>query len=285
MKLELLPPNTVISQLQERLQQLKEALLELTKKQKNQQKGHLRVSQRGSARPQYYHYTTPTDFTGKYIRKKNLAFAKTLAQKDYEENIIPLLQKEIAELEKYLTQTSNSRAILELYDSLCPARRSLITPVTLTDEQYAAQWQKISWTGRPFVPDAPYICTANGERVRSKSEVIIADTLFRYNIPYRYEFPITLKRINPDDIRRDFGSSITLYPDFLCLNTRTHQEFYWEHFGLMDSPDYSKNAAGKLRLYTENGLLPGRNLIITMETQTEPPSARVLEKLIAEFLL
>ena len=121
MKLELLPPNTVISQLQERLQQLKEALLELTKKQKNQQKGHLRVSQRGSARPQYYHYTTPTDFTGKYIRKKNLAFAKTLAQKDYEENIIPLLQKEIAELEKYLTQTSNSRAILELYDSLCPA--------------------------------------------------------------------------------------------------------------------------------------------------------------------
>lgn len=106
--------------------------------------------------------------------------------------------------------------------------------------------------------------------MRSKSEVIIADTLFRHNIPYRYEFPITLKRSNSDDIRRDFGSSITLYPDFLCLNTRTRTEFYWEHFGLMDDPAYSNNAAGKLRLYTENGILAGRNLIITMETQTEP---------------
>ena len=157
--------------------------------------------------------------------------------------------------------------------------------MTLTDDQYAARWQDVSWTGRPFAPDAPYICTAHGERVRSKSEVIIADTLLRYNIPYRYEFPITLKRINPDDIRRDFGSSITLHPDFLCLNTRTRSEFFWEHFGLMDDPDYSKNAAGKLRLYTENGILPGRNLIITMETQTEPPSIKALEKLIEELLL
>lgn len=184
-----------------------------------------------------------------------------------------------------MKQTCNGRAIPELYDSLCPARRSLITPAILTNEQYAAHWQDVSWTGRPFASDAPYICTARGERVRSKSEVIIADTLFRYNIPYRYEFPITLKRSNSDDIRRDFGSSITLYPDFLCLNTRTRTEFYWEHFGLMDSTEYSNNAAGKLRLYTENGILAGRNLIITMETQTEPPSIKALEKLIEEFLL
>ena len=52
MKMELLPPNTTASQIQQRLLQLKEALLELTKNQKNQQMGHLRVSQRGSARPQ-----------------------------------------------------------------------------------------------------------------------------------------------------------------------------------------------------------------------------------------
>ena len=76
------------------------------------------------------------------------------------------------------------------------ARRALITPVTLTDEQYAARWQEVSWTGRSFAPDAPLLYTANKERVRSKPEIIIADTLFRYNVPYRYKFPLTLRRNN-----------------------------------------------------------------------------------------
>ena len=222
---------------------------------------------------------------GKYLPHSQETLARQLAQKDYDARLIKQLQKEIYTLQNYLSQTGGGCAISKLYDSLCPARRALITPVTLTDNQYAASWQEVSWSGRPFAPDAPYICTAHGERVRSKSEVIIADTLFRHNIPYRYEFPIILKRINSDDIRRNFGSSITLYPDFLCLNTRTRQEFYWEHFGLMDDPDYSKNAAGKLRLYIENGILPGCNLIITMETQREPLSTRSLEKLIEGFLI
>ena len=87
-----------------------------------------------------------------------------------------------------------------------------------------------------------------------------------------------------DDSPGNFGSSFTIYPDFHCLNVRTRNEYYWEHFGLMDDPDYSKNAAGKLRLYTENGILPGRNLIITMETKTEPLSTKTLEKLIENFL-
>ncbi len=285
MKIELIPPDTTSLQMQQRLSQLKNALEELSKTKKNQPKGHLRVAQKGSARPQYYQYTRPDDLTGKYIRKKNISFAKTLAQKDYNEDIIPLIQKEIAALEEYLTKISNGNAISDFYENLCPARRELITPVTLTAEQYSARWKEVSWSGRPFAPDAPLLYTARGERVRSKSEVIIADTLFRHKIPYRYEFPLSIRRTDADCNPRDLGSQLTLHPDFLCLNTRTRQEFYWEHFGLMDDPGYSKNAAGKLRLYIENGILPGRNLIITMETQSEPLSSRTLEQVITRFLL
>lgn len=277
MKIELIPPDTLTSQLRERLQILKEALEVLSKNKKNQPEGHLRVAQKGNGRPQYYQYISPDDLTGKYIRKKDINFAGILAQKDYEKNIIPLLQKEITALEEYLARPADGHIISEFYDNLCPARQALITPVTLTDEQYTTRWQEVTWVGRSFAPDAPSLFTAHGERVRSKSEVIIADTLFRHKIPYRYEFPLTLKRC-------DDHTTVTLHPDFLCLNTRTRQEFYWEHFGLIDDPEYSKNATGKLRLYTENGILPGRNLIITMETQTEPLSTRVLEKIIAEFL-
>ena len=47
--------------------------------------------------------------------------------------------------------------------------------------------------------------TIKGERVRSKSEKIIADELYRYQIPYKYEFPLTLATHN---------RNIQLYPDF-----------------------------------------------------------------------
>lgn len=275
MKMELIAPDTLTLQLQQKLLILKETLAQLILDRKNQPKGHLRVAQKNNGRPQYYHYTTPDDLTGKYIRKKNINFARILAQKDYNEEIILQLQKEIAALETYLSQTTSNFS--KFYTTLCPGRRTLVTPVTLTNEKYAAQWLEKNWTGLPFAQDAPFLSTANGERVRSKSEIIIADTLYRYNIPYRYEFPLTLHR-------SEDHTTVTLHPDFLCLNTRTRQEIFWEHFGRMDEPEYAKNAAGKLRLYTENEILPGRNLIITMETKTEPPSTRALEKLITEFL-
>lgn len=282
--MEELPPNIIAPLIEKRLADLQKILAAKRKSYEKAPQGRIRISQNGG-HPEYYLITERGSLRGKYLPHSQETLARQLAQKDYDARLIKQLQKEIYTLQNYLSQTGGGCAISKLYDSLCPARRALITPVTLTDNQYAASWQEVSWSGRPFAPDAPYICTAHGERVRSKSEVIIADTLFRHNIPYRYEFPIILKRINSDDIRRNFGSSITLYPDFLCLNTRTRQEFYWEHFGLMDDPDYSKNAAGKLRLYIENGILPGCNLIITMETQREPLSTRSLEKLIEGFLI
>lgn len=280
MSIELIPPDTLNSQLQEKLKHLKHALSLLLKRTKNPPEGHLRVAQKGTHRPQYYHYTNPDDFTGKYIRKNQIDFARSLAQNDYDEKIINIIQKEIKSLEMYLSQTGNGNSISEFYDNLCTPRRELITPVTLTNEQYAAKWQKVTWVGKPFLPDSSEIFTAHGERVRSKSEVIIADSLFRNNIPYRYEFPLHL---NCSTKNSRFGK-ITVHPDFLCLNTRTRQEFYWEHFGLMNSPDYSNNTASKLRLYTENGIFIGRNLLITMETQTDPISSGVIDTLIKNFL-
>jgi len=53
----------------------------------------------------------------------------------------------------------------------------LIVPVTLTDAQYTEEWQNVSWQGRSFSDEAPGFTTVRGERVRSKSEIIIADTL------------------------------------------------------------------------------------------------------------
>ena len=225
---------------------------------------------------------------------------KRLAELEKTQNKLKESQKEMPHGHLRIAQKGDKRpwfyhytyAISKLYEKLCPARQALITPVTLTHEQYIAQWKSVTWQGHSFSLDTPIYDTANKEQVRSKSEVIIADALYRHGIPYRYEYPVELftstkSRDNNEYFRNkehQHVKTITLHPDFLCLNVHTRQEYIWEHFGLMDDPDYAKNAASKLRLYAENNIFPGRNLILTMETQTIPLSTLSIEKIITEFL-
>ena len=311
MNYEKLSPNLIPQLLENRLTELKAVLEKMHRSVKTPPPGRLRISQKGNS-TEYYHITSSTDPHGKYIPMKQESLARQLAQKDYDSKITALLEEEIQATQQYLkhvcgsstggssrdgkspsTSSGSATKLTALYENLCQARQHLVRPLTLTGSQYTAQWQNETWPGRPFPEDTQIYTTSRGEQVRSKSEVLIANALARHNIPYRYEFPLQLQRSTTcnhtsttgDTPKNCTHSTITIHPDFLCLNTRTRAEFYWEHFGLMDSPDYSNNAAGKLRLYTENGILTGRNLIITMETKTEPLSTKTLEKLIAEFLI
>ncbi len=164
---------------------------------------------------------------------------------------------------------------------MCPARQNLIKAVTLSDAQYAASWQKSTFQGFPFKEDKKEYYTQKGEHVRSKSEVQIANALASHNIPYHYEYPLELKH----NINNKRTETIIIHPDFICLNTHTRTEFYWEHFGLMDSSDYRQNVVSKLNLYAENKIFPGRKLIYTMETQTTPLTSKIIDLLIEEYLL
>ena len=271
---EHLSPDLVTETLEKRLKQLETTLSNIKKETNFQLNDHVRIHQKGKY-VEYYQLCKDRTHYGNYILLKDTKAAAKLAQNDYNKKIIKLLQKEINAIRFYFTRTKAS-CIIKLYAKMTPARQKLITPVTLTNEQYASQWLNVTWQGLPFLPDAPVHTTIKQERVRSKSEVLIADALARHGVPYRYEYPLILKGT---------AKSKTLYPDFMCLNVRTRQEFYWEHFGLMDSPEYAKNAAGKLRLYTENGIFPGRNLIITMETQTEPLSTQTIDLTIKQYLV
>ena len=99
----------------------------------------------------------------------------------------------------------------------------------------------------------------NGKWVRSKSEAEIAWVLYDRELPYRYEWKLSL-------------GGVTVCPDFAIRDPVTGALFLWEHFGLMDHPDYARRAEKKLTLYRENGYFPGENLIITWEDRTHPLS-------------
>ena len=271
MQKELLSPDTLTEQLKGRRQELCKALEIKLKSQKNALQGHLRIAHPGGGRsPQFYHLTNPKDFNGTYIPHAQLSFIKKLAQKDYDLKLIKLLKTQLHALDNFLEASDGK--IEKLYSKMNHTRQSLVNPITLTDAQYIEEWNNVTWTGIAFSEETPDFTTARGERVRSKSEVIIADTLNRLGIPYRNEYPLELK-----------GGQL-FHPDFLCLNIRTRKEFIWEHFGMMDSPDYLENALKKLKLYNENNYFPGKNLIMTMETQYTPINTRQIEQFIGQYL-
>ena len=82
----------------------------------------------------------------------------------------------------------------------------MIKPIQPTWEQRLSEWEKEEYKGKTFAENIPVITTAKGERVRSKSEKILADYFYHTGIPYKYEHPVILKR---------FG---IVYPDFTFLS-------------------------------------------------------------------
>ena len=271
MTLEQLPPEDFTEKLKTRRQELHQLLNKKLRALKNAPEGPLRVAQaHGRRKLQYYHVTTPGDTRGTYIPHKQLQLARSLAQKQYDQKLIKILRHQIAAIEGLLAAAGPQ--IPALFETQCRARRLLLTPATLPDEHYAEIWRAVKWHPLPFAADSPEYFTARGERVRSKSEVIIADTLNRHKIPYRYEFPLELKN---GDI---------YHPDFLCLNLRTRQEYIWEHFGMMDSPDYAERTVKKLNIFGDNKIFTGKNLIITMESKKIGLKTMQIERLINEFL-
>ena len=148
------------------------------------------------------------------------------------------------------------------------SRKQIVTPVYVSDEEFIADWKSLEYTSLGFSPDYAEYYTDKGERVRSKSEIIIANKLYRYNIPYRYECPLQLQ------------SGVITHPDFTCLNVSTRQEYIWEHFGIMDNAEYACNAIRKINDYANSGYILGKNFIATFETSNTPINANYIDDII-----
>ena len=127
------------------------------------------------------------------------------------QKILRAIEKEIIAIQKYLTSCPQID-VEQVYNSLHQERKKLVTPIWEPDNNYIYKWKSIIYKGKGFGDNIPEFYTANGERVRSKSELIIADLLTKEGIPYRYEYPIYLK---------GFGR---IYPDFTTLNIRNRKE-------------------------------------------------------------
>lgn len=220
---------------------------------------------------QYYHCLQGRKKNGKYLSKSNTELIQKLIQKSYDEKIYKLAEKRLKQIRK-ITRDYDDNEIENIFLKEHRERQKLIEPVEIPWEKQLEKWAAETYRGKEFQKDTPVILTERGERVRSKSEKILADCFFRKGILYKYERPLHLK---------GFG---TVYPDFTFLSKRTKQEIYWEHDGRMDDPAYAQNAVRKIQAYEENDIYPGEQLILTFETAKTVLDTKLIEKIISRYL-
>lgn len=233
-------------------------------------KGILNVARRGN-RIQYYFKSSSNEKVRKYLKKSQGALIKALCQKDYDKRVVEAAERELIHLIRL--QNHYKKGDCEaIYQKLIPERREWIEPIELSDDEFVVQWLQQDYPRKSFREGTPEYYTDNGERVRSKSEILIANALKKHNIPYRYEAPLYLKGLG------------TIHPDFTVLNVSERKEYYWEHMGQMDNPEYIEQALQRISAYEKNDIFPGDRLILSHETFKYPINSRNIEKLIFQYL-
>ena len=95
--------------------------------------------------------------------------------------------------------------------------------------------------------------TEKGHMVRSKSELVIANLLYRERITYDYEQPL--------DGQYVLGR---LHPDFSFADA-AGDRVIWEHLGMMHDDEYVRGWNWKLEWYRQNGFVLDQNLFVTEE--------------------
>lgn len=135
-----------------------------------------------------------------------------------------------------------------------------------------SEWKNASYVKNEKHQDQLKLIGLSGVSLRSKSEVIIEQVLTLRNIPFRYECLLQL-------------NDIDFYPDFTVMNPYTGAIVVWEHFGMVDNPQYLQSAMQKLSIYISNGYLPGVNMIVTFETLDKPLDARYINSIINAYFL
>ena len=253
--------------IQERIRVLERIIEEKEKALRNAPEGNLKIHSR-QGKDHYYKVIRRNEI---YLARNEIETACRLAQKSYDQKILMSAKAELNALKHAYRFYCTKSPAESCFDMLSPQRQKIVSPICLTDAQYIEQWKREHpprLEGRPNT----VLKTKKGDLVRSRAEVLIADHLFTDGFTYQFETPLV------------FGSHV-YYPDFCVLNLRRRKTFYWEHFGMLDDPDYLEDNIHKLNVYARNGIITGENLIVTYETGLNPFNTAQIDQLIQIFLV
>lgn len=218
-----------------------------------------------------YYMVMEANSDGIYLPKSEIVTARELAQKSYDQKVLASAKAELNALRHAQNFYSKKSPAEDCFGNLSQQRQKLVHPIRLTDEQFIEKWKREHPPRSEGKPRTD-LKTKKGDLVRSRAEVLIADHLYMDQLIYQFETPLILGRH-------------VFYPDFCILNLRRRKTFFWEHFGMLDDPDYLEDNMFKLNTYAKNGIIIGENLIITYETAINPFNTAQIDQLIQTFLV
>lgn len=195
----------------------------------------------------------------KYLSRKNDILIKTLSRKRYAEEVISKLNKNLSAAELFLENYSGFEE-WQIADACNPALRVLSSEISRDYDAEVEKWAKQEYERNPYFPEFLINPSLRGELYRSKSEAMIADSLYESQLAYLPEPPLRTR------------GGLIFYPDFKILIPETFEIIYWEHLGRMDDPEYASKNCKKIIKLNEMGIIQGKNLIVTMETKDCPLS-------------
>ena len=228
--------------------------------------GHLLHQMQGS-HLQFIYYDNNN---GKILRRginKDIELIKALAKKEFDRKAYEILSHNITAIEdamnlhipfdpnEIMKTMTNAYALLPgeyFFDS----KKDF--PAPDPDRELMAKIKRHEeWWRRPYkeywgYPENKTKLTSLGQKVRSVSELLIAETLYKYSIPFHYEEELIV-------------DGKTYAPDF-TFEGWDRNMFYLDYFGMMSNAKYAKRNFIKLDDYYDIGLIPGDNLIVTFDS-------------------
>lgn len=200
------------------------------------------------------------------------------------ELVIGLIKREL--LEKELKSLENNEKQIEaclkniqnfqLYTEIeklqkrCPSVTEEMVSEALKPKTVSA-WEQEEFEQSNYKVEERRQRTRRGLKVRSKSELLIAESLYEYSLPFRYEQILYIQ-------------DKAFAPDFTILKA-DGTLVYWEHFGLTNTKEYLEHQMYKLRMYASKDIVPWKNLIITYDDPSGNVDLRIIRAEIENKLM
>lgn len=133
------------------------------------------------------------------------------------------------------------------------------------------------WGNQPYdrnmrYPERLIHKTMEGDMVRSKSEVILADILYQRKIPYHYEERLLL-------------GNKEIAPDFKIAVRSENCFKFLEHCGMLNNPGYCDSLVWKMRQYMQYGYVPWKDVIFTFDNMDGSIDTMTINRIIDFFFV
>jgi len=248
------PEFSIETEISKRLEYLENILITIQAAYEKMPEGNLLVAPgTRDTNFRYYLREKSSDRMGVYLKAGQERIKQKYATKKYYKELIKYVENEIKMLKK-IQHNYVGDSIISTYKNIGAGITRLIAPLNIDDETFVKMWENEPYEGLGFDEnDTSSFYSDRKERMRSKSEVLIANALNARSIPYKYECPLYL------------ANGQKIYPDFTVLDVQNRKVKYWEHLGRMGDMSYVARNLWKLDEYKRLNIRMGINLFMTYE--------------------